>query len=233
LTDLLGTGLYRPPNWGFQPQEYSLTCTLPANTGAPGSNGSLGSTLSTATSAAPSLGPTTYFFDAVLRAEHSQEAIGTRHPVQIGPAIIDHIYLQPARVILEVAMSDAMDSFVSGQYSSTPSKSVSAYQIFKQIQAARVPIILSTRLDTYQNMWIADVRGTEDPRTKQGFRGMLYFEQIISATVAVTNTSARPDQTDSTNEGTKSTSPATPADGSQIQNMPAPSKNSGLVGVTG
>ena len=195
---------YRPPNWGLSStQTYSITCTLPANTPSsanPNQN----------TTATPGQ-PTTYFFDATLRVEHVQEAVGTKHPVQVGPAIVDHIYLMPARVTLEVAMSDAMQSFQSGQYSGGTSRSVVAYQTFKQIQAARVPIALNTRLTGYANMWLVDVRGVEDSATSRGFRGTLRFEQIISAQVASATVSSRPATTDTTNEGTKGVQPV-PAD---------------------
>jgi hypothetical protein len=147
--------------------------------------------------------PTTYFFDATLRVEHVQEAVGTKHPVQVGPAVVDHIYLLPARVTLDVAISDSMQSFASGQYTGAGSRSISAYQTFKQIQAARVPIALSTRLANYSNMWLADVRGVEDSTSSRSFRGTLRFEQIISAQVSTATVSALPNTTDTTNEGTK------------------------------
>lgn len=205
LSELLGGGPYRPANWSQQPQLYSMTCTLPTSIPLSANNNT--STASTP----PSSSPTTYYFDATLRVEHTQEAVCTEHPVQVGPAIVDHLYLRPARVVLEVAMSDAMQSFQAGQYSGSKSKSVSAYKTFKQIQAARVPITLTTRLDTYQNMIIEDVRGTEDNRTRQGFRGTLHFRQIISASVSTATTSVRPDQTDSTNEGTKAPTSVPPS----------------------
>jgi hypothetical protein len=145
---------------------------------------------------------TTYYFDATLRVDHVQEAIGTEHPVQVGSAVIDHVYLRPARVTLEVAISDALQSYENGQYSGN-SRSVAAYQKFKEIQAARVPITLATRLDSYENMWLEFVRGTETRETFGAFRGVLSFKQIISATVAEQDVSSRPNTTNSTNEGTK------------------------------
>jgi hypothetical protein len=197
-TFLLTTGAYRPPSWGQQAPVYSLTCTLPASSPNASSNNQ------NATNTGGTQSPTTFFFDAMFRAEHVQEAIGTRHPVQVGPAIVDHIYLNPSRVVLEVGYSDSMQSYQSGQYSSSTSRSVAAYQTLKQIQAARVPITLSTRLTSYTNMWLADVRAVEDNRTKASARISLYFEQIISAQVNNTPTSTRPSTTNTTNEGTKS-----------------------------
>jgi hypothetical protein len=206
---------YRPLNWANQPQLYSMTCTLPAPTPSTGSNNNQSATTNPQTQS-----PTTYYFDATLRVEHTQELVCTEHPVQVGPAIVDHAYLRPARVVLEVGMSDAMQSFSSSQYTGGKSKSVSAYQTFKQIQSARVPITLSTRLDTYQNMVLEDVRGTEDSRTFRGFRGSLHFRQIISASVSQTTVSVRPDQTDSTNEGTKGVLPVDPTTSGAVATIP-------------
>jgi hypothetical protein len=221
----LNPGPYRPPSWGTQPQLYSMTCTLPAP--APiasvttSSSDALGGGAAplTTTSPAPVLAPTTFYFDAVLRAEHSQEARGTEHPVQVGPAIIDHIYLMPAEVVLEVGMSDAMDSFLQGQYSAGSSKSVSAYKTFKQIQATRVPITLTTRLDQYQNMYLRDVRGTEDARTRMGFRGTLHFRQLLTASIGVTQVSVRASTTDATNEGVKSVQTLDPTTLQTLENL--------------
>jgi hypothetical protein len=201
LSTLLA-GAWRPPQWGGQTLLYSLTCTLPS--AQPSGSGNPGALQAQATAQSP----TTYFFDAVLGAEHTQELVCTEHPVQVGPAVVDHAYLRPARVVLEVAMSDAMASFKAGQYSSNASKSVSAYQTFLQIQAARTPIVLATRLFSYQNMVIEDVRASDDNRTLRGFRGTLHLRQIISASVSTTSVSVRPNTTDTTNEGTKApTSP--------------------------
>jgi hypothetical protein len=152
--------------------------------------------------------PTTFWPDAVFRVEHVQEAIGTKHPVQVGPAIVDHVYLGPARVMWEIGFSDSLQSYQAGQFSSASSRSVSAYQTLKQIQAARVPIAVSTRLASYQNMWLADVRAVEDSRTTTSARITLYFEQILSAQVnASPAVSARPQTTNTTNLGTVSPQP--------------------------
>ncbi len=214
-------GPYRPLNWAFQPQLYSMTCTLPPSqpsTTVTTSGSAGGAPIPpVSTTSGQTSSPTTYYFDAVLRADHTQELVATEHPVQVGPAVVDHAYLKPARVVLEVAMSDAMQAYQQGQYGSASgfsffsglltnppaSKSVNAFQTFLAIQAARVPITLVTRYKTYQNMILELVRGNEDARTIGAFRGMLYFRQIISANVSQASTSARPNQTDSVNEGVK------------------------------
>jgi hypothetical protein len=164
---------------------------------------------------------TVLFFDAVLRAEHNQELVLTKHPVQVGPAIVDHAYLLPARVMLDILMSDAADSYTAGQYSGDPSKSVAAFAQFLSTQATRIPITLATRLKAYQNMAITDVRAQDDSRTAHALKCTLYFEQIISASTTTATQSARPDQTGATNEGTKSTDTLDPVTSSIINGMGA------------
>jgi hypothetical protein len=214
-------GGYRPVNWIYAPQQYSLTCTLPSST-VTSSSSVNGVTTPGSLSSSTEGQTTTYYFDAVMVAEHVQEAMGTKHPVQVGPAIVDHVYLQPAQVTLQVKMSDAMQSFVNGQYSSVPSKSVSAYQQFLQIQASRVPITLVTRLNTYQNMWIASIRPQDDARTVRGFNGLLRFEQIISASITSQSVSARPNTTNTTNSGNLSPGTPTSTEANQVGTIPTP-----------
>jgi hypothetical protein len=218
----LADGRYRPPNWN-QPPTTSMTVTLPPASSVTSVSYVNGQPVpEAATPAPPAQMPTTFFFDAVLRIEHNQEATLTKHPVQVGPALVDHMYLQPARVILDVGMSDAMQSFMAGQYSSGKSKSVSAYQTFLQIQASRAPITLQTRLNTYYNMQIVDIRASDTSQTSRGLRCVIYLEQIISATVSQTTVSERPNATNSTNEGTKTpSSPSTDAL-SGISTIPQP-----------
>jgi hypothetical protein len=142
---------------------------------------------------------TNYFFDAVFRVEHDAELRYTQHPVQTGAAICDHAYLMPSKVTLEIGMSDVMDSFVSDQYSGDASKSVAAYQKFRDIQKACLPITVTTRLYTYSNMLIAFIRTTDDRTTRFGLKAAITFAQIIPAKISATTVSvpasARPQDT--------------------------------------
>jgi len=149
--------------------------------------------------------PVVYFFDAVLRAEHYQEMVITRHPVQVssdnsapGGSISDHAYLMPARVTLEVGMSDVLDRYNPSDYSSDPSKSVSAYGTFLAIQARRNPLVLITRLNMYSNMLIQTLRPVEDYKTRFGLRLTIVLEQILMGQLAVAPVSAEPQITDQT-----------------------------------
>jgi hypothetical protein len=196
-------GPFRPPNWGVLPQLYLLTVTLPASQTAAQGSGQPAQ-------------PTNYYFDAVFRAEHNEEWRYTQHPVQNGAAISDHVYHMPSKVTLEIGISDLMDSFVSGQYSGGSSKSVTAYQKFVDIANLRIPIKLSTRLFSYDNMIIANIRVNDTRETRWALRAWITFAQIIPAKVSITTNnvlaqqitnlpSARLQDTNFTDLGTKTT----------------------------
>lgn len=204
---------FRPPGW-TQPQLTSISANLPT---APASVVSSKITfgdqvISSGSTQQPApTTPTTYFFDAVLHADHEQELRATDHPAQSGAPITDHAYMLPASVTLEVMMSDAMDSYQSGQWTGASTKSINFYQTMKQLQALRIPITVTTRLDTYTNMVLLNIRASDDVSTLHGFKGSLHFRQIIVGTVSSSQSnpvSARPNQTANTNPG--SVQPVTP-----------------------
>lgn len=153
-----------------------------------------------------SVQPTLYVFDAVPLLEHTQEIVKTSHPVQTGANITDHSYVLPAKVVLEVRMSDALDSFTSGLWSGAGSKSVSAYQTLLAIQQSRVPIQVTTRLRTYTNMLITSLFSPDTHDTRYGLKGLVTFEEILTASVTVSSsisfvTSERPQTTNTNNTG--------------------------------
>lgn len=126
-----------------------------------------------------------YFFDAILRVEHNTSLRITTHPLQNGASISDHAYQLPARVTMEIGMSDAMQSYISGFWGGTEDlpKSVNAYQTLKALQKLRVPLTVTTRLDVYSNMLIQNMTSPDDHRTLHGLRAFCTFEQILVATV--------------------------------------------------
>lgn len=186
------SGPWRPTQWSTQtPPVYSITVTLPVQGGKAGKTQTA-----------------TYYFDAVLRAEHEQAVTVTQHPVQENVPVADHAFIEPARLSLLVGFSDAMDRFMVGDYNSSPSKSISAFNTFLKIQESRAACTISTRLRTYTNMVLVSVTAQDDNRTVKGLRAALTFQQIIPAQVSVGFStvpaiSERPDQTDKSPEGTK------------------------------
>jgi hypothetical protein len=217
-------GPYRPAQWQYAPQ---VTLTVPGTaadaTGTAGSGitpSSQGIVLDDGTVATPSfvdnsnLHPGSqgtpdqvYVFDAVFRIDHQQRIEKTQQPIQTGANIADHAFIMPARVVLEIGMSDAMDSFTPGQWTGNSSKSVNAYQTLKSIAKARQPLTLSTRLDTYMNVLLLDVSAPDSVETQFGLKASVVFEELLTGTVTTQQVSGRSDLTGSTNLGTKSPLP--------------------------
>jgi hypothetical protein len=216
---------WRPAEWG-RPALTAITVGgvyHPATTSVIG-NG-LGGTLpgapSLISSAVPQTPPTLYVFDAVLKVEHTRELRRTEHPIQPSPgspvaSITDHAFQLPPRVVLEIGMSDAMESYSTGLWSGDASKSVSAYHTLVNLLETRALVILTTRLWTYTDMLIESIRPSDTVKTRHGLRATVVFSQVFLAQVGQTSVdtgpvvSARPQATGSTPVGT--VQPATPAD---------------------
>lgn len=202
-------GAYRPSIWS-SPVPARVMLTFPGQPQNSQYSGAVGGTASLPAS------QTQYVFDAVLNLAHEQEMRTTEHPVQTGASISDHAYIVPARLVLEIGMSDAMDAFFSpSTWTGAPSKSVSAYQTLLAIEFARIPISITTRLRTYSNMVIRAVNPNETSKTTTGLRARIELIQIFMATTLQTQSSARLQETGQTNLGGLTTQPLTPAQQSQ------------------
>lgn len=142
-----------------------------------------------------------FIFDAFLAVNHRQELKVTEHPVETGAAISDHAYIMPAELRFEVGMSDAMTSVVNGQFDSSWSRSRSAWDILKEIQASRIPLTALTRLGRYENLLITSLEQNDDYRTVTGLRATVVCKQILTAQVKMAAVSAQPQITDETQAG--------------------------------
>jgi hypothetical protein len=231
------SGIYRPSQW-TGPALISVT--------VPQQTQQVTDELSTSSvDLSPSAtGSVTYVFDAVLDLEHEQRLEKTRHPVQTGADISSHAYLMPARCVMYVLMSDAVDQYAGGgaltdgqpnyvsPWSGNPSKSVSAYQTMIQIQAGRQLLMVTTRLRTYNNMVITGVSPREDSKTITGLRMRVEFEEIYTAAVAQVPNSARSNTTDSTGLGQSGTQPVPTATQNQFGVPPVNPVGTSLTDLT-
>jgi len=143
-----------------------------------------------------------YVFDAVFRLTHARRLRKTSHPVLTGANISDHAYIEPARVTLEIGMSDAMASYSQGVWTGFSTKSISAWQVIKSLQISKTLITLTTRLDTYINCLVLDATAPDDNKTKHALKASIVLEETLSASVtSVQSVSARSQSTDSTSNG--------------------------------
>lgn len=142
-----------------------------------------------------------WFFDAYLNITHTSRLTITEHPVQTGAALTDHAYLQPRELSMDIGMSNVATSFIPGQFTGGYSRSVTAYQVLKDLQALRVPIQVHTRLGLYQNMLIETLMAPDDHRTLFGLRCTVTFKEMLVAKVKTVKISERPLVTDSSKRG--------------------------------
>lgn len=141
------------------------------------------------------------FFDAVIREEHTTKIKMTEHPVQTGANIVDHAYMEPATLTMEVAMSDCMATMVRGKFTEGSTKSVSAYQALLSLQQARLPYQVHTRLNLYKNMLIEEITAPDDYKTLHGMRCTIRLKELFVVEVSETTVSARPIALGKSNRG--------------------------------
>jgi hypothetical protein len=136
-----------------------------------------------------------YFFDAVLKIDHTSTIKITEHPVQNGANTADHAFKLPDRVVLEIGMSDCMDAYISGQFSGHKSKSISAYQTLRNLQLSFTPLELTTRLENYKNMLIEQISTPDDFKSLTGLKCTITLKQLITGEVDTVLVSSRPQVT--------------------------------------
>jgi hypothetical protein len=220
----LGTVPYRPTEWQSD-NPAQVIITFPGLGSSPQYNSASGVNSSLPTE------QTNYVFDAVIVAGHEQILRKTEHPVQTGASLSDHAFLEPPRLMLDVLMTDVVDSYYNpSTWTGDQSKSVSAYQTMLALQQSRIPVTVTTRLRVYENMLITDLSPTETVKTIQGLRMRVVFSQVFMATTATFETSARPQDTGETQQGSVTPVPPTDAQISQnsipgVENVPAVPSN--------
>jgi hypothetical protein len=198
------TGLWRPPQW-IGPDTAKVIITFPGQ-----GNASQYSSSSASNSSLPS-GPTLYAFDAEMQIDHEQRLQSTEHPTQTGASISDHAFVMPARLVLDVGVSDVMAQYPTSSWAGAASKSVAAYQTMLALQLSRIPLEITTRLRTYQNMIIEGLAPVETHKTIASLRMRVEFRQIFVADITQTPTSARPQDTQVTNRGNVNPQPPSAA----------------------
>lgn len=143
---------------------------------------------------------TLYFFDAILKAEHVSMNRATEHPIQTGAATTDHIYNLPDQITLDIAMSDAMECVVPDQFSGN-SKSVAAFEKLTQWRKDRELLTITTRLYTYENMFIENMYTPDDAKTVYGLRCSVHFREIMLSERKEEKVSTDPQINQETNRG--------------------------------
>lgn len=142
------------------------------------------------------------FFDAIFHEEVTSSIKITDHPVQNGSNIVDHSYVQPTVLTMDIGVSDSMGSIIDGQFAGWYTKSVSAYQLLLELQQSRLPLEVHTRLNHYYNMLIEQITAPDDYKTLHGLKCSVQMKEIFVVDVGTTTVSAREQTTGSSQGGT-------------------------------
>lgn len=130
--------------------------------------------------------------DAVLSESHTNEVSLTNNPVEFGADITDHAIVQPKRVNVVAQVSDTplglaafgqIVDLVTGLFGSSTgenlTRSNAAYNAIIQLQEAREPIELQTKLRLYTNMIITNVSVVQDKDTSRIVRMSIDLQEVL------------------------------------------------------
>lgn len=157
------------------------------------------------------------YFDGIMRTEHSSRVKATQHQVQTGVIMSDHAIIEPASLTIEIMMSDAHNSAIvnnanfldtiTNAYklvrpyinSNMPKsyitkgegRSAAAWSLLKAMQMARMPLVVETRLGTYNNMLIEELSAPDDLKTLHALKCTVRLKEIIVANTSEIKVSAR------------------------------------------
>jgi len=133
---------------------------------------------------------TLYRLDGVISEQHSSTAKITKHPVEYGVDISDHVIKQPMKIIVNgiVTNSPFAKQLINrlpggatfteqGLSSLTGSRVRNAYKGLIDLQNERQPVRLQTGLLVYDNMILTDVSTPND--VQDNLRVKLTFEEIF------------------------------------------------------
>lgn len=153
-----------------------------------------------------------YYMDVTFKETHTFTNEITQNPVQEGAYINDHVYQQPITFMWDIGMSDCLGSVISGQFSSSAGRSVSAFEVLESLWESATILTITTSFKQYTDMLIRSFVATKDKHTMFGMKATVLFQQII--TVAATDIPVTAKQssdaqaTNKNNAGAKTTTPS-------------------------
>ena len=139
-----------------------------------------------------------YFFDGFIQVEHSRSLQITENPVETGASIVDHAYVKPAEIIMQIMMSDVHQSLYPGQFTGTRFRSVNAWTLLNKMQSDRIPVSVLTRLGLYTNMLISNLKATDTAETFRALSAEVTLREIPVARIRKLEISTNPNTTGNT-----------------------------------
>lgn len=144
-------------------------------------------------------------FDAILREQHRGSAKVTRHPVERGAAVTDHVNEDPDVVSIEAAVSEVS---VDG---SAVARIARALDILAELKSAGELVTVATPHRTYDDMKLVSYDGGREAARSAQLRVSLTFERVrivASQTVKVLERRAPSRAKDKVDDGKQVTTEA-------------------------
>lgn len=142
-----------------------------------------------------------YFFDGFLNVNLSRNTEITQNPVETGASVVDHAYIKPVEISMDVKMSDVNKSLIPEQFDGSYSRSVRAFDILKEIQENRVPVSVLCRLGLYKNMLIQSITAEDNVDTYRALNAKVTLVELPIARVKTVKISAASQTTLTTEMG--------------------------------
>jgi hypothetical protein len=154
--------------------------------------------------------------DVTVEEAHNDTATATKNPVEVGAAITDHVFINPAELVIHAGWSD------SGNYDGYVQD---VYAALLQLQAARQLLNVYTGKRAYSNMLLLGVATVTSDQTEFSLMVVARLEQAIivqtsSTTLPAVANQANPASTaPPANAGTQQTTPPTSQQQSMLSSM--------------
>ena len=144
---------------------------------------------------------TGYFFDGFITVDIKSELNITSNPVETGSSVVDHAYMQPKEIEMQIKMSDVLQSLVAGQFTGGWSRSANAYNVLTKMQQDRIPVAVLCRLGLFNNMLIKSITANDDSDTYQALDCKVVLVEIPIARVKTVEISSESQTTINTEMG--------------------------------
>ena len=132
----------------------------------------------------------TYKFDGVITENEVNKSIITKHPVEFGANVTDHVFTEPtvytiSAIMTDTTLSDSEDEgnssngFLASNTSASLTRSQNAYEELKNIWSTGALLFAQTAMDEIDNLLITNITRDTDKDTAHGLFVNITFEQII------------------------------------------------------
>ena len=119
-----------------------------------------------------------FVLDVMVSEEHSFDSMVTRHPVEKGADVTDHIRDEPITVRVEGLVTDTPIGTMTSVRGPNDLPSDDAFNRLLAIRAAKRPVTIETSLRRYENMGLERFSVPKDKDTGDALRFSAFFVQL-------------------------------------------------------